>query len=65
MFSNQKISETPIEKMALSKEKDSIVTMTTDTLIKVPVAECETYDNCSTCVSSNNPYCGWCVLKNR
>ena len=41
------------------------LTLSLPQLVKVPVAECSTYSNCSTCISSNNPYCGWCVLKNR
>ncbi|KAL5259585.1 hypothetical protein ACHWQZ_G009888 [Mnemiopsis leidyi] len=65
MFSNAEISSTPLEELALSKDNDYVFAMATDQLVKVPVAECGTYDNCSSCISSNNPYCGWCVLKNR
>ena len=65
MFSNAEISTTHVEQLALSKGHDFVYAMATDQLVKVPVAECETYDNCSSCISSNNPYCGWCVLKNR
>ncbi|XP_063679501.1 plexin A3-like isoform X3 [Bolinopsis microptera] len=65
MFSNAQIRTTPVEQLALSKGHDFVYAMATDQLVKVPVAECETYDNCSSCISSNNPYCGWCVLKNR
>jgi len=65
MFAKTAISETKVEKLALDKDAKNIIAMATDKLVKVPVAECETYSNCSSCISSNNPYCGWCVLSNR
>ncbi|XP_062599244.1 plexin-B-like isoform X2 [Saccostrea cucullata] len=29
---------------------------------KIPVQNCSQYTKCRDCLSSNDPYCGWCVL---
>ncbi|CAB1336407.1 unnamed protein product [Coregonus sp. 'balchen'] len=34
------------------------------TVSRVPVESCEQYSSCSTCLSSGDPHCGWCVLHN-
>lgn len=32
---------------------------------KRPVAECEKHTDCTSCLASKDPYCGWCVLDGR
>lgn len=32
---------------------------------KVPVQACEQREDCHSCVSQRDPYCGWCVLEGR
>ncbi|XP_068442414.1 plexin-B2a [Clinocottus analis] len=40
--------------------------ITTETKIsKVPVQACSLKTDCSSCISTKDPYCGWCVLEGR
>uniref|UniRef100_A0A8C2H1H5 Plexin b2a n=1 Tax=Cyprinus carpio TaxID=7962 RepID=A0A8C2H1H5_CYPCA len=34
-------------------------------ITKVPVQACEQKNDCQSCVSQRDPYCGWCVLEGR
>ena len=34
-------------------------------LIKIDLNDCSFYSSCSTCASSYNPYCGWCLFSNK
>ncbi|XP_055043596.2 plexin-B1 isoform X2 [Misgurnus anguillicaudatus] len=39
--------------------------MTSNTVEKRPVAECEKHTDCTSCLAVKDPYCGWCVLDGR
>ncbi|XP_051948044.1 plexin-B1 [Xyrauchen texanus] len=39
--------------------------MTSNSVEKRPVAECEKHTDCTSCLSVKDPYCGWCVLDGR
>ncbi|XP_052411041.1 plexin-B2a [Carassius gibelio] len=34
-------------------------------ITKVPVQACEQKNDCQSCISQRDPYCGWCVLEGR
>ncbi|XP_039297179.1 plexin-B-like isoform X1 [Nilaparvata lugens] len=39
--------------------------LTTAKVLKVAVEHCSSYGNCSACLESKDPYCGWCSLERR
>ncbi|XP_075218769.1 plexin B isoform X1 [Lycorma delicatula] len=39
--------------------------LTTSKVLKVAVEHCGSYGNCSACLESKDPYCGWCSLERR
>ena len=34
-------------------------------LLRFPIEECSSNVNCSSCVTNENPLCGWCVVENK
>lgn len=34
-------------------------------VFRLPVQECLSYAACAECLSSQDPYCGWCVVEGR
>nr|CAB3264961.1 plexin-B1 [Phallusia mammillata] len=34
-------------------------------VLRIQVAACEKFATCDLCVTSRDPYCGWCILENR
>jgi hypothetical protein len=34
-------------------------------ILKVNLSNCSSYKTCSTCLNSDNPYCGWCLFGNK
>lgn len=34
-------------------------------VFRLPVQECLSYTTCTQCHSSQDPYCGWCVVEGR
>ena len=34
-------------------------------VIKIPIADCSSHHNCTSCLESGNPLCGWCLLENK
>ncbi|KAJ0036589.1 hypothetical protein NQD34_005266 [Periophthalmus magnuspinnatus] len=42
-----------------------IYIMTQNAVEKRPVAECGEHTDCQSCLSTRDPYCGWCVLEGR
>ena len=33
--------------------------------MKIPVADCTSHINCTSCLGDGNPLCGWCLLENK
>ncbi|OXA52929.1 Plexin-B [Folsomia candida] len=42
-----------------------IYSISSNKVLKARVEQCEMHQNCSTCLSSHDPYCGWCSLEKR
>lgn len=51
--------------LVLSADGASVYAMTQDKAFRLPVQECPTYLNCTQCLGSRDPYCGWCIVKGR
>lgn len=51
--------------LVLSADGNSLYAMTQDKVFQLPVQECESYLTCAQCRSSQDPYCGWCVVEGR
>ena len=34
-------------------------------VIKIPITDCSFHQNCTSCLESGNPLCGWCLLENK
>ncbi|KAI5694542.1 hypothetical protein M8J75_000766 [Diaphorina citri] len=44
---------------------DHIYLLTTRNVLKLPVEHCSSYSNCTMCLDSKDPYCGWCSLEKK
>nr|XP_040232353.2 plexin-B [Anopheles coluzzii] len=44
---------------------DHLYVLTERKIIKMKVEHCGTFGNCSACLESRDPYCGWCSLEKR
>ncbi|XP_034446959.1 plexin-B1-like isoform X3 [Hippoglossus hippoglossus] len=51
--------------LLLDQNGAHIYIMTKTNVEKRPVAECGDHLDCQSCLSANDPYCGWCVLEGR
>lgn len=49
----------------LSTNKNSLYVLSKHAIFSLPVEHCSSYTNCSACLESNDPYCGWCSLEKR
>ena len=34
-------------------------------MIQIPIANCSSHSNCTSCLGNHNPLCGWCVVENK
>ncbi|XP_051752850.1 plexin-A1b isoform X2 [Ctenopharyngodon idella] len=66
VYENVPVSEgSPVLRdMLFSPDLQFIYTLTDKKVTRVPVESCSQYTNCSECLSSKDPHCGWCVLHN-
>ncbi|XP_053576848.1 plexin-B1 [Bombina bombina] len=56
-------SKTPVASDLLFDQAEKhLYVMTQSTVMKVPLSECSLHTDCDSCLSSGDPYCGWCVL---
>ncbi|XP_036721213.1 plexin-B2 isoform X1 [Balaenoptera musculus] len=51
--------------LVLAADRASLYAMTQDKVFRLPVQECESFSTCAHCRSSQDPYCGWCVVEGR
>lgn len=51
--------------LVLAADKTSLYAMTQDKVFRLPVQECVSFLTCEQCRSSQDPYCGWCVVEGR
>nr|XP_023660812.1 plexin-B1 isoform X1 [Paramormyrops kingsleyae]XP_023660813.1 plexin-B1 isoform X1 [Paramormyrops kingsleyae]XP_023660814.1 plexin-B1 isoform X1 [Paramormyrops kingsleyae]XP_023660815.1 plexin-B1 isoform X1 [Paramormyrops kingsleyae]XP_023660816.1 plexin-B1 isoform X1 [Paramormyrops kingsleyae] len=51
--------------LLLDKTESYLYVMTSTTVEKRAVAECHERPDCQSCLSTRDPYCGWCVLQGR
>ncbi|MCJ8741782.1 hypothetical protein PDJAM_G00074620 [Pangasius djambal] len=51
--------------LQLDSSQRHLYIMTSNTVEKRPVAECEKHINCQSCLTARDPYCGWCVLEGK
>lgn len=51
--------------LVLSADQTSLYAMTQDKAFRLPVQECLRYENCTQCLGSQDPYCGWCIVEGR
>ncbi|KAL7864572.1 hypothetical protein AOLI_G00159920 [Acnodon oligacanthus] len=51
--------------LLLDSSQKHLYIMTSNTVEKRPVAECERHTDCQSCLATRDPYCGWCVLEGK
>ncbi|XP_066527803.1 plexin-B1 isoform X2 [Hoplias malabaricus] len=51
--------------LLLDSSQRHMYIMTSNTVEKRPVAECERHRDCQSCLAAHDPYCGWCVLEGK
>ncbi|KAJ8983308.1 hypothetical protein NQ317_010846 [Molorchus minor] len=49
----------------LSPTGDYLYVLSSSKVSKINVEHCGTYSNCSSCLDSKDPYCGWCSLEKK
>ncbi|XP_069141265.1 plexin-B-like isoform X2 [Argopecten irradians] len=51
--------------MQLDSSNQYLFTMSDKVVSRLRVENCQRHSNCYDCLSSQDPYCGWCTLENR
>lgn len=49
----------------LAPKQDSLYVLSTKSVTKMLIEHCGIYTNCSSCLESRDPFCGWCSLEKR
>lgn len=49
----------------LSPNKTSLYVLSRNAIFSLPIENCSAHTNCSSCLESNDPFCGWCSLEKR
>ncbi|XP_073993851.1 plexin B isoform X2 [Rhodnius prolixus] len=50
---------------AVSPSGDYLIVLSPNKIFKVPIEDCGSYSNCSSCLDAKDPYCGWCSLERK
>jgi plexin A len=51
--------------LSRANESDYVYALTSSTVYQLPVEECDTFTNCSSCTNSGGGLCGWCTVENK
>jgi hypothetical protein len=54
-----------IPDLVLDATGDYVYVTSKRQVFKVKVENCSKYTNCSVCLETRDPYCGWCSLEKR
>ncbi|KAF9417011.1 hypothetical protein HW555_005839 [Spodoptera exigua] len=49
----------------LSPYQKTLYVLARNTIVQIPTERCAEHGNCSACLESNDPHCGWCSLEKR
>ncbi|KAM7341380.1 plexin B isoform 1-T6 [Cochliomyia hominivorax] len=49
----------------MSPKKDFLYVLSKQRITKLRIEHCSVYTNCSSCLESRDPFCGWCSLEKR
>ncbi|XP_061706998.1 plexin-B [Cydia pomonella] len=49
----------------LSPFQRSLYVLARNTIVQIPTEKCTEHSDCSSCLESNDPHCGWCSLEKR
>uniref|UniRef100_A0A336MLE9 CSON001779 protein n=1 Tax=Culicoides sonorensis TaxID=179676 RepID=A0A336MLE9_CULSO len=49
----------------LAPKQDALYVLSTKSVTKMLIEHCGIYTNCSSCLESRDPFCGWCSLEKR
>lgn len=49
----------------IAPRNDFLYVLSTKKIIKISIEHCSTFLNCSSCLESRDPFCGWCSLEKR
>lgn len=49
----------------MSPKKDFLYVLSIRKITKLKIEHCSVYTNCSSCLESRDPFCGWCSLEKR
>ncbi|KAK3101853.1 hypothetical protein FSP39_006810 [Pinctada imbricata] len=51
--------------MVFDRDSQYIFTMSLHKVARIKLHDCDQYKTCTECLSSKDPYCGWCTLENK
>ncbi|XP_043917686.1 plexin-B2-like [Protopterus annectens] len=51
--------------LVFDAKQEHLYVMTNTTVTRLPVEECVKFMDCQSCISSHDPFCGWCVSEEK
>eukprot|EP00118_Oscarella_pearsei_P018948 m.198046 g.198046 ORF g.198046 m.198046 type:complete len:1425 (+) comp39553_c0_seq5:339-4613(+) len=55
----------PIKDLKLTHDQSYLFALTDSNVTRIPVQECASFADCSSCLSNKDPFCGHCTLENK